>query len=211
MNQSSNSRAAALKAIQERARRRTPWILIDPGLHADIVAGYRAVRLLFFALFALLGHPLRSQASTESRATETEILQTEASYDSRSRSCRMSDKSELMAEKHARHLSQPVKLRFGIENVRHPQLIRLKIYRAHAPPRGQIPDEITAVLHPVVPRLYSFLRSFPAALKRVFALTGSAPAIFLTPLHLQHSAVITVASPHLCQFRTKGDNRYVCC
>jgi len=188
---------------------RTPWVLIDPGLHADLVAAYRAGRLLLLALFALLGNPARSSASGDRRADETEILRTEeAPYETSRRLA--ADCFKQSVERLAKDLPRPlVTLHCSGQNAQRVQLVCLKMYRAHAPPPGEIPNEFRA------PRVLPADRPSPrtlAAFAAYSAIIDSPPAVFLTSLHSSRTLPVNTAPPHLDQIHlVKGDNCHVCC
>lgn len=202
---------AALKRAQERAGCGTPWILIDPGLQADIVAAYRALRLLVLALFALLGNPLRSEASTENHSAGTEILQNELSCENRS--IVRSDQSQLTVEEQANRLPRmTITVRCSRPSKRRPQLVRLSTYRAHAPPRSQIPDENLARYYLSVHRSSPCPRLFAFSFENFSARPGSALEVRVTPLSSSHSRRSNPVPPHLYQLHlAKGDNCHVCC
>lgn len=203
----------AAKKLHKEVACRSPWILIDPGLHADLVAGYRTARLLLFALFALLGHPLRSQASSES-SPGTEILLTD-SHESRSyaRSAARAAAPESRVEEFAKLSSTLTAINLDVPNARRPQLVCLKTYRAHAPPRGQIPDEILAVPFLRVVSPYFLLCNFVLTTETSTSSTSSAFAISLIPLRPCHGlsvfALLPLYQPEI--YLAKGDNCHVCC
>jgi len=207
-----HSRADALKGLQAKSGRGAPWLLIDPGLQADIVSAYRAVRLLFFAVFALVGHPLRSQASNDNHPTDTQILQSASSYE-RFKSVRSESESRIERHERWRPRTRSTADR-GFPSTIHPQLVCLKSYRPHAPPRGEIPNEISH-LHLTPNESSAFPPRTDLPLASFFLASSSTPASFLVLLRPFHATPLNAVPAHRYQLPqtrlTKGDACYVCC
>jgi hypothetical protein len=129
-----------LKAIHPGSPKGAPWIFIDPGLRADCLATYRAVRVLVIASFVLLGHPFRAWAATHNCATEVELLHSKASFDETSRQVGVR-RTYRQNQQVRREVPQIAELRPNADPPK-PQLMRLSTYRAHAPPRGEISDDL---------------------------------------------------------------------
>ena len=182
MNQRPHTRIAPLSAFQRKVVRGTPWVLIDPALRAQCIAAYRAIRLLVVALFTLIGNPLCSRATTNESAVEIEVSTPGLSQDAlRARATRR--KWEVRARtSHASH-SQASRL-LNNQNAPKPQLIRLKVYRAHAPPRGEIPDQIS-------------VHSIPSAYRSYFLQFFSIPARSFSPVFTTISSAIPPDRPPL--------------
>lgn len=211
MDETSYRGAFPLKALQGKAGRQTPWLLLDPGLRTDLVAAYRAVRLLFLAFIALLGHPLRSQADCEVRTPETEIWLTESMTESGSliTSGRFEQRVEERSEYSFR---SPGTVRSQAQNTRSPQLLCLRTYRAHAPPRGQISDEIPLNLS--LPVAESYPLPFAFIIGSLSPHPHSSSGIFLRMLHPLRTSSVRAPTPstqfHQLQL-AKGENCHVCC
>lgn len=204
MNDRPHTRIAPLTLLQSQVASRSPWVLIDPALRAECIATYRAIRLLAVALFTLIGHPLCSRADIQNSAAEIQRFHAGNSHESEMRGASRRQESHI----------EPLNCVPGAlvarlrakQDALMPQLVRLKVYRAHAPPRGEIPDKDSAGYFLPVGESHCLPHSF-AIVENPSTAPGS-----VTPFHLSCLPSVHAARPHPSQLHlSKGDHCHVCC
>jgi hypothetical protein len=197
-----------LKALHPRASKTAPWVLVDPNLRADCLAVYRILRMAAIASLVLLGSPFRSWAGAHRRSGVGELLVSEISSNG---AC--AEVGVRTSSRYDSHRDNPplAELHWNREAPA-PQLVCLGGYRAHAPPRGEIPDDPKAQLLLSGSSSgvdISLLRSrviFPSA---VLNLSSSGLSNSPTRRHSGRESYVATQEIHF--LAREGDNRHVCC